>query len=312
MQTIAITGATGFLGRHLIAKCLSHGGFNIRVLTRNADKIKDVSSNSVRVYEGNLLKPDSLVDFLKGDITLINLAYIKNDLNSNIEATHNLVDAVMRASVKRMIHCSTAVVVGPKARGVITEDVTPEPRGDYQQIKFKIEKMLLDELAQKVELAILRPTEIIGPGGEGLRTMIDRLNNDGALKRFVYHSLLKNRRFNYVSVYNVVAALVLLASTKTALIGEIYNVSDDDDENSYGAVEKIICSGLNIRCGYPFDIGLPRTFLSYIFRLMPNCSSPDLVYSCDKLRSLGYKKTVTLRSAVAEMVSTHYCGRDLQ
>lgn len=304
MHTLAITGATGFLGRHLVSECILQDRFKLRLLMRNRNAFEHLSNDKVSIYEGDLLKPDSLTDFLQPDSTLIHLAYIDNDWNANIEAVSNLIKAVKQSGVKRVVHCSTAVVIGFHAKGVVTEETMPAPKGEYQQTKYRIEEILRTELTPNVELAILRPTEIIGPGGRGLHAMIKRLHNERSYKNFIYHCILKSRRFNYVSVYNVVAVLILLASSPIMQTGEIYNVSDDDDaDNNYAAVEKIIKSNLNYKHEYSFDIGLPRSFLSLLFKILPSFSPPNRVYSHTKISSLGYRKVTTLHSTISEIVS---------
>lgn len=313
MQTLAITGAAGFLGRHLVSECLTQNRFNLRLLAFDRSEVDLLPNDGATVCEGNLLKPESLGDFLLPDCTLIHLAYLGNNPAANIEAARNVIELAKRTGIKRLVHCSTAVVVGNRARGVVTEEAAPDPCDEYQDTKLRIEEILRAELTSNVELAILRPTEIIGPRGQGLLGMIERLRADGPYKRFIYHCLLKNRRFNYVSVHNVVAALIFLASIPNPQNCEIYNISDDDDDdNNYAAVENIICSNMDRKQGYRFDVGLPRSLLACIFKLMPNSSSPDLIYSCDKITSLGYKRAVTLRSAISEIVSAQNCIGNIQ
>lgn len=305
MHTLAITGASGFLGRHLVAECLSRGYFKLRLLTRNKNACQYLLSDKVTLCEGDLLRPESLKGFLQPNSTLVHLAYLDNaGVAANIQATLNLMEAVKQARLKRVVHCSTAVVIGFDAKGVVTENTLPKPKGEYQQTKYRIEEMLRAELSSNIEFAILRPTEIIGPGGQGLQGMIKRLRNEKKYKNFIYHCILRSRRFNYVSVYNVVAALILLASTPVNQKGEIYNISDDkDSDNNYALVEKIITSSLNRPQGYPFEIGLPPFFLSVLFKLLPNHAPPNRVYSYSKISSLGYRRVITLKSAISEIVS---------
>jgi nucleoside-diphosphate-sugar epimerase len=303
MHTLAITGASGFLGRHLICGCLAQGGFKLKLLLRDGNTYRSLLNENVSICEGDLLAPESLRGFLEPNSTLIHLAYIHNDPSANIKATINLIGAARQSSVKRVVHCSSAVVVGFKAGGVITEDIIPSPEGEYQKIKYKIEEMLRAGLLPEVELAILRPTEIIGPGGQGLQKMIQRLRCGRSHKNFIYHSILKYRRCNYVSVYNVVAALLLLASTPVKQMGQVYNISDDDDpDNNYAAVEKIINSGFQYKYEYALDFGFPRTLLAFLFRLLPTHSPPDRIYAHSKISSLGYRKAITLNSAISEIL----------
>jgi nucleoside-diphosphate-sugar epimerase len=304
MHTLAITGATGFLGRHLVSKCISQGSFKIRLLMRDCKAFEHLSCNIVTICKGDLLKTGSLKNLLQPDCKLIHLAYIDDNRNANIEAVVNLIKAVKQSGVRRVVHCSSVEVIGFDAKGVVTEETMPAPQGEYQETKYQIEEILRSELTPSVELAILRPTEIIGVGGRGLQKMINRLRKQRSYKNLLYHCILKYRRFNYVSVHNVVAALILLASTPIPQMGEVYNVSDDDDaDNNYAAVEKIIKSSLRYENDYFFDVGLPRSLLALLFRILPSTSPPNRVYTNDKISSLGYKKMTTLHSAISEIVS---------
>jgi len=302
--TLAITGSAGFLGGYLVKECLLQGSFNLRLLLRNPDQFKLPLNDGVAICQGDLLASESLQGFLAPDSTLIHLVYLNEGITSNIKATLNLIEAVKYSGVKRVVHCSTAVVVGFQARGTISETTPPAPIGEYQRAKLEIEKILQAGLPPKIELAILRPTEIIGPGGQGLSKMIKRIQYGKPCKKFIYNAILRSRRFNYVSVHNVVAALILLASTPVEQLGEVYYISDDDDaDNNYAAVEKIINSSLGHQSKYFFNIRLPRSFLSFIFNLLPAHSPPNRIYTHSKIDALGYKKVISLRLAISEILS---------
>lgn len=304
MHTLAITGSTGFVGRHFVAECLHRDDIKLRLLTRNRTVLAHLAGNRVTICEGDLLDPETLTTFLQPGCTVVHLAYLHESPDANVDAIRFLIKAATNCIVKRIVHCSTAVVVGSQANGVITEDAVPAPVGGYQQAKYRIEETLRAELSPTVDLAILRPTEIIGPGGQGLQSLIRRLQDGRSCTNLVHRSILKNRRFNYVSIHNVVAALMLLACTSVRQAGEVYQVSDDDDlDNNYTAVESIVNSVLGAHPQRPFDLGLPRSVISLLFRLLPGASPPDRVYSHAKLSSLGYRKVCTLRSAIAEVVS---------
>lgn len=292
------------MGRHLVAECILQGRFKLRLLTRKGKTLEHLSCDKITICEGDLMKPESINDFLQPDSTLIHLAYMNNSHDQNITATINLIKALRQTRVKRVIHCSTAVVVGFSVKDVVTEETMPAPESEYEQTKYRIEKLFLSELSPVAELAILRPTEIIGPGGQGLQKMIKRLRSGKKYTNYLYHLLLKSRRFNYVSVHNVIAALLTLTETQIIQKGEIYNISDDDDDdNNYAAVERIINENINNKRAYYFDVGIPKSLLIFLFLFMPGSSSPDRVYPQNKIAALGYRKVMTLNSAITEILS---------
>lgn len=265
--------------------------------------MKGLPADRVAVVKGDLSDPGSLEGFLREGSVLVHLAFLPGGNAANLAAAANIAQAAVEAKVRRVVHCSTAVVVGFGARGVVNEQTPPAPKGEYQETKYGIEQLFREHLGGTVELAILRPTEIIGPGGEGLRGMIRRLQDGPEPRNSLYRLLLGNRRFNYVGVENVVNGLLLLAVTPSAQSGDVYNVSDDDDpDNRYRHVEEIIRTAIGK--GSPRRaLSLPAWTLSLLFRLIPASAPPSRVYSTAKLEALGYRKTKTLRSSILDVIT---------
>src|SRR5688572_30857423 len=134
MDTLAITGATGFLGRHLVAECELRGRYRLKLLTRNP-QVSGVAPRSAALCQGDLLDGESLKRFLEPGCTVVHLAYLRgsNAADANLAAAANLASAARQAGVKRVVHCSTAVVVGFAAAGMVTEDTVPAPAGEYRR-----------------------------------------------------------------------------------------------------------------------------------------------------------------------------------
>lgn len=300
MRTFAITGASGFIGRHLVDACRVSGDVRLQVLSRKPSPF-GVDDGLIH-HVGDLGDPASLDAFVGGADCVIHLAYLSGGREANVAAANNLITAVKKAGVRRVVHCSTAVVVGNDAASPIGDDAPARPTGDYQATKFAIESALKSGAADAVELAILRPTEVIGPGGAGLDAMIRRIRNGGA-GNLLRRAALGARRFNYVPVKNVVAAILLLAGTQVPQRGNVYNVSDDDDaDNTYAAVEDIVRDALGKA---PTRLGavVPASLLSLAFKLLPGHAPPDRVYTHAGLDRLGYRRVTSLRSAILELVT---------
>lgn len=303
MKTLAITGASGFIGRHLVAAALSAGDMRVRVLSRRAAPAPGMSGDGVTFCTGDLSDSASLAPFLASADTVIHLAYLGGGRAANVAAADALVAAALQAGVSRFVHCSTAVVVGPAAGRAVGDGTRPAPTGEYQEAKFAIEEALRTSALPGMELAILRPTEVIGPGGAGLTGMIRRVRHGSPALNVARRMLLGSRRFNYVAVQNVVSALLLLARTEVSQTGHVYNVSDDEDaDNTYAAVENTVRAALGrrpARCGGV----VPTALLSVAYRFLPEHSPPDRIYSHAGLDRLGYRRVTTLRSVIHELVT---------
>ncbi len=301
MKTLAITGASGFIGRHLVDACRVAGDVRLQLLSRRPTQ--PGMADGVIHCVGDLADAGSLDAFVSTADCVIHLAYLAGGQSANVAAAVNLVAAARRAGVRRIVHCSTAVVVGNATPSPISDDTPARPRGEYQETKLAIERALIAAVAGKIELAILRPTEVFGPGGAGLSEMIRRARDASAASNALRRALFGARRFNYVPVRNVVAALLLLAETPVPQAGNVYNVSDDDDaDNAYVAVDDIVREAL----GKPrasTGAMIPASWLSLAFQLLPGHAPPDRIYTHTGLDRLGYRRATSLRSAILELVT---------
>ena len=82
-------------------------------------------------------------------------------------AARALADACAKARILRLVHVSTAVVVGDSASSVIDEKTPCDPATAYELAKFQVERLLMEKARDAFELVILRPTAVFGPGEIG-------------------------------------------------------------------------------------------------------------------------------------------------
>jgi len=117
-------------------------------------------------------------------------------------------------------------------------------------------------------LVVLRPTAFVGPGVPGLDFIFDRIMYD-PISSYIMYRILRNRRTNFVSIENLIDAIMHFISLPKICHREIYLVSDDDDhDNVYGHVDQLIRRSLDKPLVWP-DIGLPTWCLRLVFRLFP-------------------------------------------
>ena len=129
---VALTGATGFIGQHLL-RSLSARGYRLRVLLRRPTMIPDSCAS---VLIGDLAKPYNMSEALAGVDAVIHSAGIPHAMSGlpeddyrllNTEATVHFARAAERARVKRFVFLSSIrAQAGSTADSVLTEDRTPE------------------------------------------------------------------------------------------------------------------------------------------------------------------------------------------
>ena len=148
-QTIAITGATGFVGGHLLNIAVKQG-LLIRALTR---KLQD-DRPGVRWVRGALDDLESLKTLCEGADTIIHIAGVVNAPNrdgfekGNVQGTLNMVEAAKQSDASRFIHVSSLAATRPDL-------------SIYGDTKAKAEKIVS---ASGLDWTIIRPPWVFGPG----------------------------------------------------------------------------------------------------------------------------------------------------
>lgn len=304
-KTIAITGASGFIGKRLVSDILREGIYEIRVLSR--DKQRDVGEErfgqGVEIFEGDLGDPDSLSGFLVPGCTVINLVYLWNAGEElNLNCTYNFLAACKAAKVARLIHCSTAAVAGRAPNDLIDEKTKCLPVCDYGTTKLQIERDIIDFAKEHFDAVILRPTSVFGIGGEPLKKLAADICSGNRWKNYLKSCLFGRRRMNLVPVANVAAAIIFLSRYAGCFGGEIFIVSDDDDpKNNFIDVERFLMDALGVK-KYPLPrLPLPLTLLKLLLMsLGRNNVNPRCDFDTGKLRKLGFKSPVSLSEGLAE------------
>jgi nucleoside-diphosphate-sugar epimerase len=301
MKMIAVTGVSSFIGQHLARYLSTHGDAEVHILIHENKPKHVMDTKGIVPVEGDLLKPDTLRDLFEPACTVINLAYLnRSPMRENLDAMENLVKNCIEARIKRLVHCSTAVVVGGVPDDVITEETPCNPKSEYETIKFQIEGLLREKARNHFELVILRPTAVFGPGGRNLLKLAGDLAGGNSFVNYLRSCLFGSRRMNLVNVTNVTSAILFLASADERVDGETFIVSDDEyPENNYRDVEKQLIRELDCREYVLPRIPLPQTLLSHVLRLAGRTNAnPCRVYSSEKIRSMGFQKKTSFEAGL--------------
>ena len=301
-ECFAITGATSFIGRHLLRTLADRKDVDLRLLVHHHPNDMKIKGDNVTIFTGDLLKPESIDKFLMPECTVINLVYLRNGTeNENLLAMTNLAMACRKAHVKRLVHCSTAVVVGTAAEDDITEDTECHPFSAYEILKYKIENLLKEFADNYFELVVLRPTAVLGEGGKNLLKLSDELNKRNQLANYLKSCLFNHRNMNLVCVDNVTGALLLLANADTKMNGDVFIISDDDDLiNNYRDIEKYLMNSFGYNDYIVPRLPVPKIILRILLSLSGKSNAnPQRRYHSDKLFNAGFKKSVTFENGLA-------------
>ena len=302
MNNIAITGIEGFIGKHLLKHLACRNDMLIRGLTYKKNPGNMPNENNIEFFNGDLLDKESLNQFPPKDGIVVNLAYIESMTEKeNIQAIDNLAKTCVEAKIKRLIHCSTAVVAGRTLNVEIDENVVCRPISRYEITKLAIEKLLMEKYSKSYEIIILRPTAVFGPEGKNLIKMADNLMDGNQVINYLRSCLLNDRKMNLVAVENVVASIdFLIHYKKKTTAADIFIISDDDDEsNTYRGVEVLLMSYLEKK-DYPLPIiRIPLFVLSTLLLILgrTNCN-PLTIHNSQKLIDEGFQKRIPLAKSL--------------
>lgn len=180
MKHVLVTGATGFVGRHLVQALLERG-CRCRLLVRSPERAADLAGHAgVELQQGDVTVPASLrgvgegVDTVfhlaaEGHVAAVSEASRARFHAVNVQGTCNLIAALGSGpGPKRLIHFSSTAAMGLVRKAVVAEDDPPQPRTPYQICKRESEIAALETgAAAGLEVVVLRPCMIYGPGGKG-------------------------------------------------------------------------------------------------------------------------------------------------
>lgn len=309
MNNVIIFGATSFVGSHLIDSLIERDDVCLTIVARliNLNELEDKYKGKSRlnlVFHKDLAY-EELNTLLHNKNTIINLVYIDNSIDANINFIKNLKLAAINNNVNRLIHFSTADIVGRNSTLDVNESILPKPIGLYAISKFNIENQLLRfNHDDALDVVVLRPTAIFGPGGKNLNKTILDLYCGNQFINFLKSFIYGNRNVNLVSVFRVVDACIFLMDFRARLHREVFFISDDDSHlNNFADVASTIRNILSVTPSKLLPIKCPIFILKLVLLIMnKNNINPLCTYSTSKLYSFGFKSNQNFESNLSQYI----------
>lgn len=175
-KTIAVTGASGFLGSYIALELLAQGA-NVRAVVRSPEKAQWLAEKGCTFAKADLEDRAALTEAFRGvDAVVTNAALYTLErkswdefLRPNKTGTENAFDAAADAGIKRIVHVSTCGVYRPSL-GTVREDAPRLLEKDkwwypYYPVSKAISEDIAWERAKRYEmdLTVVRPGGIYGP-----------------------------------------------------------------------------------------------------------------------------------------------------
>lgn len=234
--SIGVTGASGFVGRHLLAH-LAARGHRVLALARTASAPPQPHAHATKMVDyADRVALAAAFEGLDAVVHLAARAHVltKEDAqtaqqafrDANVEVALAAADAARQAGCQRFVLVSSIGVNGNATHGQpFTESSPAQPLEAYAQSKWQAELAVKDLLAgSATELCIVRPPLVYGPGCPGnFRALLKLVQRLPVLP----FAQLRARR-SYIGVHNLCSALEY-AALHAACANQLFLLSDGDD-----------------------------------------------------------------------------------
>jgi nucleoside-diphosphate-sugar epimerase len=161
-----LTGAGGYLGRHLLDSLLADG-VPVRVLVHSEWKADALAERGVEVVLGDVTEPETLAGVAEGVETVYHLVGggtvggVDPFLINTTGTRHMLAACRGEANLRSFVYVSSSTVYGRRPDPV-DETSTVAPRFDYARSKLQAEELLLEAAADGFPAKIARLAGVYG------------------------------------------------------------------------------------------------------------------------------------------------------
>jgi len=217
-MNVLVTGATGFIGRHLVGR-LTREGDHIRALVLSEEDASPLDALGVEVVRGDLCDYRAMERAVTNRQVVFHLAAKIGEPNPsgealqaiNVDGTANVARAAVQASVDRFVLCSSVSVYGRVINNLaITEHTATQPDLPYGKSKLLAERIVLSHHERDgLPVVVTRLAGVFGPGARSWLSLFRSI----ASGRFRLIGSGDNYH-HYVDVADVVAGLVLCGTVK--------------------------------------------------------------------------------------------------
>ncbi len=224
---VLVTGATGFIGSHLV-DALVQGGVEVRCLVRRTSDLRWLKDRPVEYVYGDCTDRSSLAEAVGGVDRIYHLAgatKVKRDedfFTINATGTENLIRACLEHNpgLQKFLYLSSQAASGPSANGRMKTESDPNfPISSYGRSKRIGEEAVLDH-RKDLAVTILRPSAVYGPRDKDFLSLLQLIS-----KRITFSLLGITQRISMCFADDLVQA-ILRAGEPGRGDGGIFFISD--------------------------------------------------------------------------------------
>ena len=293
--TTLVTGAAGFMGRHLVEHLVALG-VRVRATARPRKDTSYFENMGVEFVGADLTKPDTLPALFDGGVdrvfhlgAICNLSTPYKELYpTNVLGVDRITRLALDAGVRRYIHVGSTSVYGSYRGTPFTEDAPRNPQDDYGRSKRDGEDVVWQRIEEGLAAIVTRPSTVYGPGcSDGAGKVLSRPTSIAAIPGSG-RQLLAN-----VRAEDVAAAVVHLSHLDEA-VGNAFNIADE----SRPTLEEALTIAARTFGTNPPKLHLPLAVVKAFARMNGFISRmrgriPDLEYDAVRYLSSDYVVDIT-------------------
>jgi nucleoside-diphosphate-sugar epimerase len=240
---VAITGATGFLGSNLTPQLLT-SGFDVVALGRSPMVLAELGNLGVRTARVDLRNLEQLKTALKSVEVVCHLAALaepwgrwQDFYSTNVQGTWNVLDACKSNGVRRLVFVSSPSVLFDGSDLInVTEDLPYPSRfiSNYCTSK-RLAEEAVRSAAGELEITIIRPKAIFGPGDKSLLPRI----LSAAVRKRLWRIGDGTNQVDLTYVDNVSQAIIL-AACNAAAANKLFHITNDEHVKLWPLIESIL------------------------------------------------------------------------
>lgn len=313
-----VTGASGFVGSHVVDKLLAEG-HEVRCILRESSSKRWLENKNVKIFDCGLFDKEAINKILKDADYLFHIAGVvkakeeEGYYKGNVETTRVLLDALceVNVNIKKVVVVSSLTACGPSLDGKpVTEETSEHPITRYGKSKYAQEQ-LAKKYMNKLPITIIRPPAVFGERDTEIYLFF-KTYKQGLMGLIG----LDKKELSLIHVDDLVQGIFLSAISEKA-IGQTYFIGTEQYYNweqigeiSHRAIGK---KAFTIRIPHflVYTVAAVAQFLAIFsskaatFNIEKARDFVQKAWTCDvskAVRDLGYHQTVSLEAGIKRTV----------
>lgn len=309
-KRILITGASGYLAGRIFQSLKKFDLYDFVLGSRNISSASELDFyHGQEVRHFDIANPGTFANALHNVDVVLHLASMNlQDSQSNPQLAQNInVDMVqmlitesIKSHVKQFVYMSTFHVYGPTSQGIITEETPTNPISVYAKTHLEAEKLLLAE--KRIQGQVIRLSNAIGAPlikdiSAWKLVANDLCKQACANKKIILNSTGDQKR-DFFAVSCIGNAIhTLLSSNENRETSAIYNLGSERTISILEMAQLIQkCCKKNLAFTPSIERKIDPSITAATF--------PAFKYSCQKIRSLGFKVSTSLEEEIKNTLLT--------